>query len=170
MLADKVYSVSLGNGYNGKFPSRKIALAFLAETNRDLNTKMYELNFLFSELLRTYRASWIYFEKNANIESICAEYILRIETSFNLLVNRAGYENGNYFVFSHFHSIIDCINDVCNTLQVVYVKRGLTGLIYETNSYITRANYIKTYIVIYPRKLEHVQDKYQHKTFLKVAQ
>src|SRR5665213_2346257 len=103
--ADKFYKVYLGNGYSVSFPNEKDTLAFLAQTNRDLTSKMYELNFLFSEVLKIYRHAWGYFEigkKNVvnNLQGSIKNKINAVENSFNFLIDRANWENGNHTVFN----------------------------------------------------------------------
>lgn len=163
---DQLYCVSLGNGYKVQFASEKETKAFLSETNRELNTKLYELNFLYSDMLRLYRSSWLYFEPGkisglANIESLCNQKMQAIENSFNLLVDRSGFENGNHLVFSHFQSIIEQIKSVCDLLAMIFTKRGLTSSLYECNSFVLRAEYIATSITIYPNKIKLVADRLQ---------
>lgn len=172
--ADKLYSVALGNGYKCTFPNEKETLQFLAETNKELNNKMYELNFLYSDVLRLYRASWLYFDKNKiqglnNIESLCLEKMHSIDRSFNLMVDRAGFENGNFTVFSHFHSIIGSIKSMCELLQIIFKNRGLTAQIYECDGFAMRADYIATSIIIYPNKIKLAIDKLQPMPLKKVV-
>lgn len=164
--SDLVYSVALGNGFKKSFASEKQTLAFLSETNRELNAKLYELNFLYSDILRLYRASWLYFETGKdkelnNIEYQCNEKMQTIERGFNLMVDRSGWENGNYHVFNHFHSIIDQIKELCELLCQVFKRRGLTGSLYESEGFVMRADYIATAIIIYPNKIKLAASKLQ---------
>ncbi len=173
-IKDKLYSVSLGNGYTSTFPNEKETLAFLAQTNRDLSTKMYELNFLFSEVLRTYRNAWPYFEPGKrsienNLQGIIKDRVSAIENSFNYMVDRAGMENGNHLTFTHFYSIIDSIKEVCSDIIQLFYTRNLTNSMYEAQSFLTRLDHLYTAIVIYPQKIELVKENRQVKAVLKVV-
>jgi hypothetical protein len=174
MTVDKCYRVDLGNGYHVTYPSEKETLAFLAQTNRELTLKMYELNFLFSEVLKMYRTAWPYFDlgrKNIanNLQGSIKFKIEGIENSFNLLVDRANWENGNFTVFSHFYSIIDTLKEICGDLSKMYCTKNHPVLMYEADSLLTRLDHIYTSIVIYPQKIELVKENRQIKAVLKVV-
>lgn len=173
--ADRFYYVALGNGFKKAFPSEKLARAFLNETSRELSVKLFELNFLYSDLLRLYRSSWLYFDKNKitglnNIEFLCNAKMEGINNSFNLLVERAAWENGNYTVFNHFRSIISDIRAICELLKRIFKKRGVTSSLYELDSYLLRCDYILTAITIYPQKIKLVAEQYHSEAnYLKVV-
>lgn len=167
--ADKFYHVSLGNGYKCSFASEKETLQFLAETSKELNTKLYELNFLYADILRLYRGSWLYFSGSKNIEQICSDKMSVIERAFNLLVDRSTWINGNYLTFNHFHTIINELVSLCSLLSDLFKKRGLTGSVYECESFILRAEYIKTCIVIYPNRLKLASERLQPVPLKKVV-
>jgi len=161
---DRFYIVALGNGFNSSFRSERLARAFLNETNKELNLKMFELNFLYSDIYRLYRSAWLYLDKNRfsglnNMEVLITEGMNKIENSFNLLVDRAAWGNGNYLVFSHFRAIINEINYICGLLKKVFKKRGLTASCYELDSYSLRAGYILTAVEIWPNKIKQVGEK-----------
>jgi len=172
ITANHFYYVSLGNGYKQKFPSKRAATAFLNETNRELNIKLYELNFLYSDLLKLYRGSWLYFDKKIpglnNIEMNCLDKFRRIDGTFNIIIERSHWENGNFFVFSQLQYIIAELKTVCELLNQIFRKRGITSAIYEIDSYLQRADYISTAISIYPEKIKFVAEKLQQVSVLKV--
>lgn len=170
---DKLYHVSLGNGYSANFPNEKETQAFLSQTNRELNNKMYELNFLFSEVMKTYRNAWPYFElgqKNIknNLQEIIKNKITDVESSFNFMVDRAGWENGNHTVFNHFYSIIGTIKEICVEFSQLFLTKNHSVAMYEADSLIVRLEHIYTSIVIYPQKIELVTENRQIKAILKV--
>lgn len=173
-LKDQLYSVSLGNGYKTTFASKKETLAFLAQTNRDLSTKMMELNFVFSEIMKMYRYAWPHFENGKNngmnnYQGIIKDIINGIENSFNLLVDRAGWENGNYTVFSHLNSIISSCKEICVLLAELHTSKNNTIPVYECESICVRLDQIYTAIVIYPQKIRIEQERYQKQAVLKVV-
>ena len=171
---DKLYRVSLGNGFSANFPNEKETQAFLAETNRELNSKMYELNFLFAEVLKISRHAWPYFElgqkhvKN-NLQEIIKNKIIEVENSFNLAVDRADWENGNHTVFNHLYSIIGTIKEICQDISQLYLIKNNSVAMYEADSLIVRLEHIYTSIVIYPQKIELVTENKQIKAVLKVV-
>ncbi len=168
------YSVSLGNGYSASFANGKEAKAFLAETNRELNNKMYELNLLFGDVIKMYRNAWPYFDFGRksvvnNLQGIIKDRVDGVENSFNLLVDRSHFENGNSFVFSHFYSIIDSLKKICSDLSEMYCSKNHPVLMYEADSLNVRLDYIYTSVVIYPQKIELVKENRQIKAVLKVV-
>ncbi len=172
--AHKQYRVSLGNGYAVSFKSEKETLAFLAQTNRDLNTRLYELNFLFAEVLKIYRNAWPYFDSGKksgliDLQGSIQSKVAVIESSFNILVDRSDWENGNHFTFSHFYSIISAIKEICEDLVQLYLKKNHPIVMYECESLSTRLDHIYTSIVIYPQKIELVKENRQVKAVLKVV-
>lgn len=171
---DKFYYVNLGNGFKGSFTSEKLTKAFIADTNRELNSKMYELNFLFAELLKIYRHAWPYFElrqkhvKN-NLQEIIKNKISSIEGSFNYLVDRAAWENGNYTVFNHLYSIIATLKEISLELAELYTAKNQSVSMHECESLIMRLEYVYTSIVIYPKKIQLVKENRQIQAVLKVV-
>lgn len=171
---DKLYHVTLGNGFKGSFNSEKETKAFIAETNRELSNRMYELNFLFAELLKIYRHAWPYFElslkkvKN-NLQDIIKHKISTIEGSFNFLVDRATWENGNHTVFNHLYSIIATLKEISQELAGLYAAKNQSVSMYECESLIMRLEYVYTSIVIYPQKIQLIKENRQVQAVLKVV-
>lgn len=174
LVVNHSYQVSLGNGYKIAFENKKETLTFLSETSRILNVKMFELNFLFSEIMRAYRHAWPYYENGKgngmnNFQGILGNKIQWIESAFNLLVDRAGYQNGNYTVFSNLYLIIDELKSICEHLLSLYAGKGYTVTQYELESFKTRLEYVYTSIAIYPQKIELVKERTQFQAVLKVV-
>lgn len=173
-LKDQLYTVNLGNGFKTTFSSRKETLAFLAKTNRDLTTKMLELNFLFSEVVKMYRYGWPYFDNGKssglnNYDGIIKDKITAIENAFNYAVDRSGWENGNYTVFSHLNAVISLCRDVCTMLSELHQSRNNTIQVYECESVSVRLDHIYTALVIYPQKIRIEQERFQKQAVLKVV-
>lgn len=171
---DKLYHVNLGNGFHGSFKSDKETKVFLAETNRELNVKMYELNFLFAELLKIYRHAWPYFEQGQkhvknNLQYLIKNKINAIEGSFDYLVDRAAWANGNHTAFTHLYSIIGTIKEICLELSELYLSKNQSVSMYECDCLVVRLEYVYTAIVIYPQKIELVKENRQIKAVLKVV-
>lgn len=171
---DKLYSVSLGNGYTASFASKAETLAFLAQTNRDLSHKLYELNFLYADVMRIYRLAWPYFEVGSkhvqnNLQGIVLGKIADTERIFNLMVDRAHWENGNYHTFQHFQAIISLLKEICTILAELYDAKNHSVNMYECSGLITRLDYIHTAIVMYPQKIQLVTENRYLKAVMKAV-
>lgn len=169
------YRVALGNNYTVEFTSKRDALAFLAETNRFLNGQLYQLSSLYADSFRLYRNAWIYFAHGKSnglndVQYICSAKITAIESAFNLAVDRSQWENGNFLVFAQLNFIVDEITALCNNLKRVFEHRGITNSLYEADSFISRANFIKTCIVIFPKTIDITANTMKHTSVLKLAQ
>lgn len=174
LVKDRLYSVSLGNGYTNSFASKTETLAFLAQTNRDLSHKLYELNFLYADVMRIYRLAWPYFETGSkrvpnNLQGIVLEKIADTEHIFNLLVDRGHWENGNHLAFQHFQAIIGLLKEICTLLAELYGTKNHSVNMYECSGLITRLNYIHTAIVMYPQQIQLVAENRYFKAVMKVV-
>jgi len=123
-ISNKTYKVPIGNGITRAFDSKKKALKFLADTNRFLNTKLHELNFIYSDVYLQYRRNWFYFDHHKSpgaslfaLERTVRTYLSQTEETFDLICSRSGYENGNYFVFAHFKTIFNGLKAAIRSLQ-----------------------------------------------------
>ena len=63
-IKDKMYNILLGNDHREYFGSEKLAEKFLAETNRFLNIKLHEANYLYYTLFAEFRKCWFFFTAN----------------------------------------------------------------------------------------------------------
>jgi hypothetical protein len=148
LIKNKSYTVNLGNGFAGAFASEKKALAFLAQTNKFLNEKFVELNFLYADFLRFARCNWLYFDT-----AVFTSYCSNIERCFSLMATKSGFTNGNYFVFSQFKVIVRELIAVCKQFEALLLGRGITAGAYEVRSFAKRANYIFICVFNYPKEL-----------------
>lgn len=132
LAADHFYSVHLGNGTTKLFGSKRECLAFLAETNRFLNLKLHECNYIFCDVFAEYRQNWFYFEHNkpsmsenlTHAERKCELAIDSIKQAFDMLVTRGNWENGNEFMFMHFNNILENMSEICQTLIGLQKKKS----------------------------------------------
>ena len=62
----KMYCIFLGNDLKEYFSSLRDAKKFMANTNRFLNSKLHELNHLYSEVFTQYRNAWFFFVSDTN--------------------------------------------------------------------------------------------------------
>jgi len=116
------HSVYLGNGVTRYFADRKKADRFLSETNRFLNEKIFEVNMLYVDVFSEYRRVW--FVIMGKRDELCAESMVaqlhQVERTFNLMINRAGFTNGNHFVFKYFIDILNILTSICESIAGIY--------------------------------------------------
>lgn len=119
------YRVALGNGVRKQFTSRKLALAFLADTNRFLNLKLHEANLFYGEVFTEYRNNWFYFGENADRSEIkCENLLQQIREPFKLLVTRSNWMNGNDFTWKHLHTIFELLLQVLAELRALHRQKS----------------------------------------------
>jgi hypothetical protein len=108
-IRERLHCVFLGNGLKCYFSNLKEAQSFVAQTNKMLNQSAQELNRIFieawSEQRKIYLTYHRYFLKMKN-KNMSAQ----LERQFDLMCTRSSWENGNYFTFTYFYSIIETID------------------------------------------------------------
>lgn len=117
----KSHSVALGNGVTVYFSDYKGALSFLAETNNFLNQKLFEVNQVYADLFVEYRRAWFY--AGSELDLSLFGTLESIEKQFSLMISRAHFQNGNYFVFKYFFNIIESLNNICNEISALYRRK-----------------------------------------------
>lgn len=122
-LERKKYSVYLGNESRNSFNSLKDAKKFLAETNRFLNNRLHELNYLYGNIYQEYRKAWFYFESDKSIEISLIDIFQGIDKSFVLAVNKCRGSNGNHFTFKHLIYICKNLKDIALKLRKLMINR-----------------------------------------------
>ncbi len=130
-MKQRLYSVFLGNELTEYFSSHKAAKRYLAETNRFLNYKLHECNYLYSYIFNEYRKNWFYFiadnaKSNSELRklerSILTEFKL-IDKAFNLVVSRSHHINGNYFTWHHLYNVTGSMLGVIKILKYLMRTR-----------------------------------------------
>lgn len=123
-ITNKSYRVAIGNGITRSFDNKKNCLKFLADCNRFLNLKLHEANFIYSDVYAQYRRNWFYFDHHKSpgailfqLERSIKNNLTKTEETFDLICERSGFENGNYFVFSHFKAIFNGLKSAVKSLQ-----------------------------------------------------
>lgn len=112
----KKYNVFLGNDSRNYFNSLKDAKRFLAETNRFLNNRLHELNYLYGNIYQEYRKAWFYFDgrdHDLTYNSIFQD----IDKAFILSVNKCKGMNGNAFTFKHLMFICKNLKEIAYKLR-----------------------------------------------------
>lgn len=154
---DTFFWVCLGNSTRHKFTSKRNCLAFLAQVNRFLNNKLHEANYLYTEVFAHYRQNWFYFfhEKNIHTTNMLADQraveneLKSVMETFELLVSRSHFPNGNYFVWVHFNSIFNSLESCCSVLYELQKKRSNGAEAQQLRILIDRVNICRNQVNSY---------------------
>jgi hypothetical protein len=122
----KKHTVFLGNNVTVYFSDRKKAEAFLVETNKFLNLKLFELNALYIDLFIEYRKAWFYFfniyDRNMHVNgsNLVIREIETIEKKMTLMVARSHFGNGSSIVWQGFKIILESMDNIAGSLIELY--------------------------------------------------
>jgi len=108
------YCVALGNSTRVYFDNLKDAKKYLADTNRFLNNKLHELNYIYINVFAEYRKLWFYFAEKQmqRYEQDINETFKVIDFKFQNLYRVNYTVNGNYFAFLSLDKIARNIREV----------------------------------------------------------
>jgi len=145
LTRDHSFRVVLGNNSTNTFSNRKHLTKFLAETNEFLKTKLFELNKIYIEVFTEYRKMWFYFD-NEQREIIAMRFdedLQFINKSFTLIIDRSGWENGNWMVFKHLGNIITMFEGILR--EMIDVQRTKSNYVEKRNLEVvaSRLEYLK---------------------------
>lgn len=112
----KQYSVCLGNGSRTYHSTYKLAKRFMAETNRFLNDRLHELNYLYANIFSEYRKIWFYFKGVQNADTNIINCFNETDGYFVKVVTRGNTPNANSFIYGWIFSICDALNE---SIQVI---------------------------------------------------
>lgn len=167
-IEERKYRVLLGNGTKKIFESEKACLKYLADTNRMLTFKLHEYNMIHCDIYRMYRMAWFYFDKVPGSERKILSSFEAADKLFYLLIDRAGFENGNHFVFSHFKAIEENLRNALYELKELYHRLNHHSIVYDLECMLQRIIYVSQSIDNYvlPEKMEVIE---KQETILKVV-
>ena len=111
---NRKYHLCLWNGKVFYFQNKKDLIFSLNQANFFLNEKMNEINVMLNNIYIQYRQSWYYCNaaQTRNINSNLSS----IDNTFELMINRCHYINGNFYVGSWFRQILSSINQILEIL------------------------------------------------------
>lgn len=141
----KKYTVSLGNGYQQAFSDYKKARSLLHRTSEFLTGKLSELNEIYTMAFSWWRANWMYFstaEFNIISQRINAR-IQQIGRSFELVVERCGWRNGNHFAFGWLQQIASELTEIFLWLIDFMDVKGRRAELYFLQSVVKRIRGIR---------------------------
>lgn len=142
LTRERMYSIFLGNDLTCYFKSMTKAKAFIGETNRMLNDTAQELHLIYIDIWNTYRK--MYFSHHLLfIRMNCKDYPVIIEKQFDHMIRRSGWQNGNYFTFTYFDSIINYLQAWIKEITGVLKKANSVYLCQQFDSFNNRFEYLQ---------------------------
>ena len=154
-LKDKFYWVWLGNGTKHRFTNRKHAEAFLAQTNRFLNERVFELNRLYVEIFAEYRRLWFYFDNHSVVSNEKIENLLEwTNKKFNILIERSSGVNGNFNAFQNMRILIDNLLEVVKVLEELQQRKNNWVEKYSLAVIATRLNELENALAKYENEAQ----------------
>jgi len=129
----RLWNIFLGNDVREYFKSGELAREFLAETNRFLNFKLHELNYLYGLVFTEYRRHWFSFAAEDHTEDKELKkreqeilgMLQSTDHAFSMVVSRSHHTNGNYFTFKHLLNITDYLVAIIKILQTIDKRRKI---------------------------------------------
>lgn len=162
---DLCYKVNLGNGICKHFKAKADAIKFLNEVSKYLTYKMHECNELYVACFTYYRRAWFYFDHDKlaqgnfadlyRMERHCEDHIQTVNNAFNLLYRRQSFENGNYFIFTHFYNILNALQGITAILIELYESKSVAAINYELEILNKKIGYCRRTIENYSIELEN---------------
>lgn len=146
------YRVYFGHGKLHLFKSRKAALAFIADSNRQLNLFLHELNHHFAEGFSIYRHCWFYFlDKSSGVNRIQTEKRIKvgfeiIENSMNKAIHNTSGENGSVFAFSFLSGACDQLLNIAMAMKDILQIRNELVMKYRVETMAGQIQALKTKI------------------------
>lgn len=129
-LKQRLYAVFLGNDQKRYFTNLKDARRFIAETNKLLNSKLHELNYMYSFVFGEYRKVWFYFDADSSLpldlikmEQDTTLLFKDVEFAFNQVVATSHRISGNYTAFKSLFNIINALQAVCMNIRELMVEK-----------------------------------------------
>lgn len=140
------YVVYLGNGTSHKFNQDRQAKKFLATTSKFLTSNLYDMRFIYSQIVNQYNRNWGYFfhtkktmtSKKSSDDFFCKTTLQNIQDQFDLIVERSEFTNGNYFAFQKSISIIKECKRVVHTLDKLHKSKSNAVDRYEYDAIFDR--------------------------------
>lgn len=133
-IKQNMYSVYLGNGVIEYFSNLKTAKNFLAITNKFLNSKLHELNYIYTLLFAEYRRIWFYFDRDT--ESHILVLFAEIDKKFEMCISRCGYTNGNAYTFKHMVNLGERLTEIFEQIKSVLVAKKYYADVQRIDIYI----------------------------------
>ncbi|HPB25616.1 MAG TPA: hypothetical protein PLB59_07975 [Bacteroidales bacterium] len=122
-MRERLNAVHLGNELTAYFTNKKNLTNFIAKTNKMLNITAQELNLIYIELWTEQRKLFLTYHHLFSRSKV-RQHIAILERSFDLLVTRSAWTNGNHFSFSYIYKIIEYLNDWVSEAIIIMRKHN----------------------------------------------
>lgn len=143
-----LYNVFLWHDKTIHFSNFKDAENFIAETNRFLNTILFEVNDIYTRIFIEYRRAWFYAGNNRALK----KNIEMIEHAFDKIITSSEGPNKNFYVYNGLIKIaeycMETLNDIETVCKQAKIYRDAQAAI-SLKKQITR---IKDDLIRYPEK------------------
>jgi hypothetical protein len=124
-IKQRQYAIFLGNDAKRYFTDMKDAKRFLAETNRFLNERLHEINYLYGNIFVEYRKIWFYFDDKQKNEYRIAEAFENADKFFHRAATKSHTINGNVFTFNYVFGVCNELQDAIKWIAEIMRKRNL---------------------------------------------
>lgn len=148
-MKQNMYSVYLGNGVTEYFSSIKMAKNFLAKTNKFLNSKLHELNYIYTLLFSEYRRVWFYLSIESEI-NFCNEMV-SIDKMFNNCINKCHYSNGNVYTINYLSNLSNKIAILLEDIKKVMIYKKIYVDVQRIDIYVRNTYNIRNEILNYSK-------------------
>lgn len=162
---DEHYVVYLGNGTCHSFKQERQTLRFLALTSKFLTRTLYDLRYVYCQVNSLYNRNWAYFMHDKSHmshrliadDNFCKETLRGIEDQFDLIINRCGYTNGNYFAFQKQTVIVRMCKDIILKLDKLHKIKSNAVDRFEFDALYDRLKHIEAALDTYSQSDAYTQ-------------
>lgn len=144
-----LYCCWLGNGHKHNFKNKQEAEAFLSDTSKFLNKKLFDLNECWKWLFITYQDKQFYFSHGAGINKAftgsntdAKNIIIALIDQFDRTITNSRHENGLHNSFVGLMRIANYQQQLIRIIKAVTEKRSDTQAKYMCESWFERLNTI----------------------------
>ncbi|MCF8298631.1 MAG: hypothetical protein K9J13_13875 [Saprospiraceae bacterium] len=114
------YQIYLGNEFF-YFESHSKADKFQIKVNKYINEELENLNQKYISIHGIYRDNYFVIEMRQN--NTIKMNLEIIQSSFELCLDRSGWENGSKFAFNHLSNITECLQNIIDTINSYCIKK-----------------------------------------------
>src|SRR5665647_909073 len=118
----KAYCLALDWNLTYYFTDLKDAKKCLAEVNRFLNNKLFEINEAFISVYSSYRRIWFYLDATRDLQRDIEDNIKLIDVLFDRTITSTAGPSGNFIAFGNLKKITKTLIKILETINIVHKK------------------------------------------------
>lgn len=160
-IIDKFYSVYANHSVY-YFKSERRMNAWLGELNDHLNSNLYDLNMIVTDIYMEYRYYFFHL-KSSDRRKIDSQFI-SLNKAFDLLLTRTDSPNYNHFAYQHTKTIIASLQSILSQLENHPMNKFATVQRNRIKSRTQRLNECKNRLTVFPDGYDRVHH-YDRETF-----